>query len=78
MISIPDGTNCYTLYLMNQKGYTENNGRDRDSLGIAESIRLGAKYLFINNDEYLKKDYVKPFLKNKIGQYGNVTIYKLK
>lgn len=78
VISIPDGTNCYTLYLMNQKGYNENNGRDRDSLGIAESIRLGAKYLFINNDEYLKKDYVKPFLKNKIGQYGNVTIYKLK
>ncbi len=78
VISIPDGTNCYTLYLMNRKGYTENNGRNKDSLGIATSVKLGAKYLFINNEEYLQRDYVKPFLKNRIGQYGNVTIYKLK
>ncbi len=77
VISIPDWTNCYTLYLMNQKGYTECNGRNLDSAGIANSVSLGAKYLFINKDEYLNKDYVKPFIKHKIGEYGQVKIYKL-
>ncbi len=78
VISIPDGTNCYTLYMMNRKGYTELHGRNQDSAGIATSINLGAKYLFINTEEYLEKDYVKPFLKEKIGEYGLVRIYKVK
>ena len=77
VISMPDWTNCYTLYLMNQKGYTECNGQDLDSVGIATSVKLGAKYLFINREDYLNRDYVKPFLKHEIGEYGQVKIYKL-
>lgn len=77
VISIPDWTNCYTLYLMNRKGYNEVFGNNQDSASIVRSINLGAKYLFVNTKDYLEKDYLKPFLKEKAGEYGDVSIYRL-
>ncbi len=79
VISIPDQSPDITLYFMDQKGYTdmgcmEFQGADR----IRHFIFLGAKYLVINNQDLYKEDYLKPFIKNKIGSYKNIDIYDLR
>ena len=88
IISIPDGSHV-SLYLMNQKGWTEytdarfNKGTpiryNRDSVGIQESIDNGARYLIVNG---IKELYIKPYLQsyctNLIGTYNNVLVFNLK
>jgi hypothetical protein len=78
VISIPDESICATLYLMNQKGWTEfgNNFSERDI--IADKLKCNAKYLFINDTLYLNNSFIKPYTEHKIGQYENVAIYDLK
>jgi hypothetical protein len=76
VISIPDYSTCYSLYLMNRPGWT---GYDpiRSSSDIEAKIKKGAKYLIVNYDEFLHKDYLMPFLTKPIGVYQNIHIYKL-
>lgn len=87
VISIPDFSHA-SLYLMNQKGWTEytdarfNIGSkipyNQDSAGIQLSISRGAKYLIINGiSEIHKKPYLKSFCKNLKGRYQNVFIFDL-
>ena len=64
------------LYLMNQKGWT-NYSISSDSAIIKEKINLGAKYLFIYDKETYKEQGIQPFIKNKIGKFMNIEIYKL-
>ncbi|MFH0866703.1 MAG: glycosyltransferase family 39 protein [Bacteroidota bacterium] len=78
VISIPDQSTNITLYLMDQKGFTDFgygglDGEDR----IKKFISLGAKYLIINDRSLLDKDYLKPYLEKKIGEYKNILIYNL-
>ncbi len=79
VISIPDQSINITLYLMDQKGFDDfgyggfaNEGR------INEFIRLGAKYLIVSKPSYLDYSWIKPYLKYKIGNYQNVSIYDLR
>jgi hypothetical protein len=76
VICLPDASH-FTLYLMNQRGWTECMNANRDSAGIATSIKHGAKYLIVNGKEITERKYVKSFLSDSIGQYGNVRIFKL-
>lgn len=78
VISIPDPSPNITLYLMDQKGWTDLDcspleGRER----IIEKIGKGAMYLFINDSKIYKEEYIQPFIKNKIGTYKNIDIYDL-
>jgi hypothetical protein len=66
-----------SLYLMNRKGYTDCMNLLEDSASIAEKIKLGARYLFLNDSSLLTKDYLKPFLHQEIGKYKTVHIFKL-
>jgi len=75
VVCLPDDSH-FTLYLMNQRGWTECMGNDRDSAGIALSVSRGAKYLIVNGDEIIKRPYIQSFLNHPIGQYGLVRIYK--
>jgi hypothetical protein len=88
IISIPDESNV-TLYLMNQKGWTEytdarlNMGEkiryNQDSAGIAVSINHGAKYLILNGvKELYFKPYLQYFCTNLAGSYNHVLIFNLK
>jgi hypothetical protein len=77
VLFIQDPSLNISLYLMEQKGYTNFASRLKDSLFIREKIKLGAKYLFVNDSAYIKANYLKPFLKNKVGAYQNIHIYKL-
>jgi hypothetical protein len=78
VISIPDQSINVTLYLMDQKGFTDYGYGPPGEEKIKRFIQMGAKYLFINDKELYNKDYIKPFIKNKIGKYQNVDIYDLR
>jgi hypothetical protein len=76
VICLPDASH-FTLYLMNQRGWTECLGLNTDSASIAASIHYGAKYLIINGDDVLKRKYLQHFLNNPIGQFNSIKIFKL-
>jgi hypothetical protein len=77
VVCLPDASH-FTLYLMNQRGWTECLGNNSDSSSIASSINHGAKYLIINGDDAIKRDYLQSFLNIQIGQFNNIKIFKLK
>jgi hypothetical protein len=76
VISLSDNSINITLYLMNQKGWT-NYGLEEDSTQIRQKIASGAKYLLIYDKRNYKNPTILPFLKNKIGEYKSVDIYRL-
>jgi hypothetical protein len=76
VISLSDESINISLYLMNQKGWT-NYGLMSDSTRIKEKIVLGAKYLLIYNKEIYEDQSIQPFIKNKIGEFKNIDIYAL-
>ena len=78
VISIPDESINITLYLMDQKGFDDFGFNDlKDGNRIKKFEELGAKYLFLNDSTYTSKNWLKPYLKNKIGSYQNISIYAL-
>lgn len=77
ILSLSDQSINISLYLMNQKGWTNYGMIANDSLRIKEKIKLGAKYLFIYNKEIYKEKNILPFIKNEIGKFKQVEIYKL-
>ncbi len=76
VISLSDNSINITLYLMNQKGWT-NYGLNADSTLIAEKISMGAKYLFIYDKEIYKNKTIETFTRKKIGEFKGIDIYKL-
>jgi hypothetical protein len=78
ILSPSDGSINISLYLMNQKGWT-NYAMHSDSLKMAETIKMGAKYLIIFNEATYHADtLLQPVLiSNKIGEYKNIDIYAL-
>jgi len=87
VISIPDQSHV-SLYLMNQRGWTEyaerffNRGKtvylNRDAEGIEASIARGAKYLIIDGiDELFLRPFLHKFATHKFGQFGEVLIFDL-
>lgn len=88
VVSIPDGSHV-SLYLMNQKGWTEYTDAkfmrgepvryNQDSAGIKSSIEKGAKYLIVNGiEQFYKKPYLQAFDNYLKGNYNNVLIFDLK
>lgn len=77
VIVLHDPSFNISLYLMNRKGYTNCLNQLQDSAEIAQKIEKNANYLFINDSSLLSKKYLQPFIKQKIGQYKNVSIFKL-
>ena len=78
VVSIPDYSFNISLYLMDQKGWTSFGDDNNDSTMIAQKIQLRAKYLFISDAGLYKKEYIKLFVKNKIGKHKNVDIYDIR
>jgi hypothetical protein len=79
VISIPDQSINISLYLMNRKGFTDFG---LDCIKADEKIekfkQIGAKYLIINDTTIIAKSpELQPYIKNKIGNYKNVFVYKL-
>lgn len=66
-----------SLYLMEQKGYTNFDTELRDYTSISKKIEAGVKYIMLNDSSLLEKEYLKPFIQNKVGQYKNIQIFKV-
>ena len=77
VICLPDPTPNYTLYLMNQPGWTQEYDYNMDSAKLYSMIQLGAKYLIITESEPYSRPYLKSYLITKIGEYGSISIFKL-
>ena len=77
VISIPDATNCYTLYMMNLPGNNLNGINSSAGENIRNFINLGAKYLIVNDTGMLKAPELKEFTKNEVGKYYSIHIFKL-
>jgi hypothetical protein len=78
VISIPDDTPNFTLYLMDQKGVTDYGyGHLKEADRIEHFIKTGAKYLIINDPAILDRAYLQPYLRYPVGEYKNVKIYRL-
>jgi len=75
VLSLSDNSINVSLYLMNQKGWT-SYGVSLDSAGIADKMKLGAKYLMLTNQDFEKPE-IQPFTRNKIGEFRNIKIYAL-
>ncbi len=69
---MPDGSTNIPLYLMNNPGFTTYAGRD-----IARAAADDAQYLIISEEEILKDEKTTPYIKNQIGYYEGVYIFKL-
>lgn len=75
VVSVPDPSLNNSLYLMNNPGWTEEF-TDKN-YNIYYFIDLGAKYLIVNDSAYAKNELYSRFMKNKIGEYKSISIYKL-
>jgi len=72
----PDHSINISLYLMNRKGWTRFNLYD-DSLAVAAKIRSGADFLVNYDKDGLQQHWLTPFTGDKIGQYENISVYRL-
>ena len=76
VISLPDPSFNISLYLMNQKGWSDYLNYN-ESEDIEKLIQKGAKYLFISDPKLLQESFLKPFLSDSVGSYMGIGIYKL-
>ncbi|MGF7138910.1 ArnT family glycosyltransferase [Roseimarinus sediminis] len=79
--STPDATINHTLYLMDQKGfsdfgYSTFSAKENINKRIDLFIEMNAKYLIVNDPKILSRIESR-FLEKKIGQYKNIEIYQL-
>jgi len=59
------------------KGWTWFNKETQDSIGIITLIDKGAKYLIYQGTLTDYNSFLKPFMKNQIGKFFNLSIYNL-
>lgn len=78
VISIPDFSINTTLYLMNQKGFSNYNSPFNTPESLLEKIGKGAKYLVVNDTLVIDDPSIKPFLKHPITTFKNVKIFDLR
>ena len=77
VLSLSDNSINISLYLMNQKGWT-NYGMFADSLKIKEKIRSWEQNIYLYMIRiHIKKKVFNHLLKTKIGEFKNIDIYKL-
>ena len=78
VLSIPDGSPNITLYFMDQKGYTllYNDNKTKKEV-IENAIANKVKYLIITDKVLAKDSSISDYTKNKIGEYKNVSVFKL-
>jgi len=76
VVSISDYTACYSLLMMNQKGWTALF-TSRNPKRFRLYIERGAKYLFVGTVEGLQEEWLQEFMHTKIGEYKDIHIFQL-
>jgi hypothetical protein len=79
IISIPDRTPNYTLYILNRKGWSIFGAQAVDSASLARRIEGGAKFLFVSNFEETlsQRPYIAHFTGNPVGSFNNLKVFRL-
>jgi hypothetical protein len=78
VLCLPDKSFNISLYMMNQKGFTINKDYNVNRKFICDLIKDDSlKYIFISSKSVEDTTEARYFLKNKIGSYRNVDIYKM-
>ena len=79
VVSIPDPTPNYTLYLLNRKGWTDFYHKTRDSLSLQQSIGRGAKYLIVSGfeKELQERPFLHTFLSEPMGSAGGTHVFRI-
>ncbi|MCX6251837.1 MAG: glycosyltransferase family 39 protein [Bacteroidetes bacterium] len=78
VLSIPDWSINISLYLMDQKGFSDffcDNIPYGEKMGLMK--KLGCKYIILNDTSLCHDQGLAPYLQHPIGRYENVKIYKL-
>lgn len=76
VISLPDPSVNVSLYMMNRRGWTNYNIQNRPEI-IQQKIDMGANYLIISDPQLLDFPEIRPFLKNSVGEFEGIKIFKL-
>ena len=76
VVSVPDVSPNISLYMMGQKGWTE--AYTGDTYGMDYFYWHDAKYLIVNGEIHSHKEWYEPHLKNQVGDYKGIKIYKLR
>ena len=79
VVSLPDFGINNTLYLMERKGYTDFGYNDlTEGARMERFIMGGAEFLVVNDTNvYSARPWMRPYLQDKIGQRGNVEVFRL-
>lgn len=78
VISIPDPSPNHSLYIINQVGWSDLYNAAGSEADIKRLIKNGAKYIIINDVKILlSRPYLQAFIKEEMGNYGGVYVYKL-
>lgn len=79
VLSLPDESPNISLYLMDQKGFSSFGFGDKN---IDEKMRMfkrnGVEYLIVDTAYYNKEKELQFYVQNKLGNYKNIDVYKLK
>ena len=79
VISIPDASFSITLYLMDRKGWTNFNDRNRTPEDVYKFIGKGANYLVVNEPEYETKfPWVKEFMAYPVLHHESIRVFDLR
>jgi hypothetical protein len=78
VLFIDDPSLNISLYMIEQRGYTNFSKKLTDTAFINEKILQGAKYLFVNDSALLGEPYLIPYTHDRIGKYKNICIFRLR
>ena len=77
VLSFPDYSFNISLYMMDRKGWSNSNYYSEYEQ-IQELIDAGGEYLILSDTNYLKNEFIQPFIQNQIGEFEGIRIYDLK
>jgi len=78
VISMPDYSINYSLYLMNRKGFCNYNSEFEKPGVMTDRIAKGAIYLIINDTLVTNEPWLKPYLDYPLKTYRNVKVFDLR
>lgn len=77
IISVPDISPNMSLYYLNRQGFSTFNYSFYTGFTTEEAIKRGAKFLVVSDTSEISKEYLKPFVGEKLGQHQTVAAYRL-
>ena len=78
LICLGDYTSCYSLYLMDRKGWTDFALEHRMQQGVQQAIQNGASYLVQINTIVELPSWIMPYTGDLIGSREGFRVYRLR